>query len=221
MKNSDNTRQKGSQIDFDVPPLNSSKCASIMERPGHPVHADIRLVEGVLSGNLTNIAQLGPRLAPFIECHASDQSWPDASTGRRHGVAVIQHNNYDCLRRWNPNIRTLTQQIQITLNKALTAELVKRRKACVSDRRLGPMIEDSRSDLSDTHYWILKKVLIEKMPLKCIPKYFDECPELRLASPNSVGSTYSRALRQLEKVAPSQYQSLSQELLRTRKRSGR
>ena len=193
----------------------------IAQHQKHPINGDLRLVEGVLKGSPASCVQLSRRIEPFIECHASDQSWPDASTGRRHGVAVIQHNNYDCLRRWNPNIRTLTQQIQITLNKALTAELVKRRKACVADRRLGPMIEDSRSDLSDTHYWILKKVLIEKMPLKCIPKYFDECPELRLASPNSVGSTYSRALRQLEKLAPSQYQSLSQELLRTRKRSGR
>jgi hypothetical protein len=221
MKNSDNTRQKASQTDFDAPPLNTSKCAWITDRPGHPVHADIRLVEGVLSGNPTNIAKLGRRLEPFIDCHASDQSWPDASAGRRHGIAAIQHKNYDCLRRWNPNIRTLTQQIQITLNKALTAELVQRRKACVSDRRLGSLIEESRSDLSDTHYWILKKVLIEKMPLKCIPKYFNECAELRLASANSVGSTYSRALRQLEKIAPNQYQHLIQELLRTRKRSGR
>ena len=221
MKNSDNTRQKASQTDFDALPLNTSKCVWITDRPGHPVHADIRLVEGVLSGNPTNIAKLGRRLEPFIDCHASDQSWPDASAGRRHGIAAIQHKNYDCLRRWNPNIRTLTQQIQITLHKALTAEMVQRRKTCLSDPRLGPMIEDSRSDLSDTHYWILKKVLIEKMPLKCIPKNFDECPELRLASANSVGSTYSRALRQLEKVAPSQYQSLIQELLRTRKRSGR
>jgi hypothetical protein len=193
----------------------------IAQHQKHPINEDLRLVEGVLKGSPTSCAQLSGRIEPFIECHASDQSWPDASTGRRHGVAAIQHNNYDCLRRWNPNIRTLTQQIQITLHKALTAELVKRRKACFSDRRLGPMIEDSRSDLSDTHYWILKKVLTEKMPLKCIPKYFDECPELRLASPNSVGSTYSRALRQLEKVAPSQYQYLIQELLRTRKRSGR
>lgn len=194
---------------------------NIAQHAKHPTNQDLRLVEGVLKGSPASHAQFARRIQPFIECHASDQSWPDASTGRRHGIAAIQHKNYDCLRRWNPNIRTLTQQIQITLNKALTAELVQRRKACVSDRRLGSLIEESRSDLSDTHYWILKKVLIEKMPLKCIPKHFDECPELRLASANSVGSTYSRALRQLEKVAPSQYQSLIQELLRTRKRSGR
>ena len=199
----------------------SASVFSIAQHQKHPINEDLRLVEGVLKGCNAALTQLSRRIEPFIDCHASDQSWPDASSGRRHGIAAIQHKNYDCLRRWNPNIRTLTQQIQITLNKALTAELVQRRKACVSDRRLGSMIEESRSDLSDTHYWILKKVLIEKMPLKCIPKHFEECPELRLASANSVGSTYSRALRQLEKVAPSQYQSFIQELLRTRKRSGR
>jgi hypothetical protein len=221
MKNSDNTRQKASQTDFDATPLNPPKCAWITERPGHPVHADIRLVEGVRSGNPTYIAKLGRRLEPFIDCHASDPGWPDVGTGRNHGIAAIQHKNYDCLRRWNPKIRTLTQQIQITLQKALTAELVRRRKVCLSDPRLPLAIEACRSDLSDTHYWILKKILNENVSLKQVPKYFDECAELRLASSQSVGSTYSRALRQFERVAPAQYQPLIQELLRTRKRSGR
>ncbi len=194
---------------------------NIAQHAKHPTNQDLRLVEGVLMGCNAALTQLGRRLEPFIECHASDQSWPDASTGRRHGVAAIQHKNYDCLRRWNPNIRTLTRQIQITLHKALTAELVRRRKACLSNPQLPLAIEACRSDLSDTHYWILKKILNEKVPLKQVPKYFGECSELRLASSQSVGSTFSRALRQLEKVAPTQYQPLIQELLRTRKRSGR
>lgn len=199
----------------------NTNVSRIDRHPKHPIHDDLRLAQSVLNGDAKAIEQFSRRLLPYIDDHASDPIWETVEAGRAHGVAVLHGNNYDWLQRWRPRTRSLSQHIQHLLQKELTSEIVRRRNAIKENPQVAEAIESCRDELSDTHYWILKKLVVDGTALKQLPKYFNECPEIRLLSPNSIGTTYRRALQRLESVCADKHKPLVLEFRRTRKRSGR
>lgn len=201
--------------------IGPSNITPISRHLRHPSHEDKKLVEAVLRGDLEAIRKFDRRIKPFLEIHASDESWESYDIGYADGLTVLRRNGFEFLRRWNPEKRTLVHLIHSTLTKSLTTLRLSRRHAVADHPHLKKAIKACQSDLSDTHYFVLYKRLINGIPLKQLPKYFHECPELRLASVSSLGTTYSRALKRLEKVCPEEYKEVVLEFCRTRKKSGR
>ena len=125
------------------------------------------------------------------------------------------------LRNWDPSKMPLPTYIRDQLDKVLTKERISRRDAVRLSPVMGHIIEICRNNLSDTYYWILIKCLVLGIKPKHLTRFFEECPEVRLRSVNSIGTTLSRALAQLEKVCPAEFQHVVIEYRRTRKRAGR
>ncbi len=203
-----------------VEPTPTRNVLNLSKHPRHPSHADKKLVDGVLRGDLDAIRKFDHRIAPFLEVHASDETWESYEIGYADGIEILRRNGFEFLRQWNPEKRTLAHLIQSTLAKSLTALRLSRRHAIENHPDLKEAIKAAQSDLSDTHYFVLEKRLVKGISSKQLPKYFHECPELRLASFNSLGTTYSRALKRLVKVCPEEYKAVVLEFCRTRKKSG-
>lgn len=198
-----------------------SNVIDIALHPRHTIHQDRKLVEGVLKGDPAFIRRFNSRVEPYLQAHASDPIWDDFSAGYRHGADTLARDNFEILRRWKFDARSLSQQIQQVLSKALRDELLARRNSARSSPMLSEAVVASQSDLSDTHYWILRKLIVDGVHQKKLLKSLTECPEAQIKSQASVGATYSRALRRLHKVCPPQHKLAVGEFLRTRQRSGR
>lgn len=199
----------------------SAAIIPITIHPNHPIHRDQALVAQVLRGDQTACQQLEARIKPYIENFASDPSWDDYATAYQRGIDRVSQNNYQSLRDWNPTVRSLNQYIDYLLRRELTAEMATRRHHIRQSRALSQAIKASINDLSDTHYWVLTKILIDGVRPKRLIALVDQCPEVKLRSVGSIGSTYSRAIRRLLAVCPVEFRATVAELLRTRQRSGR
>lgn len=197
-----------------------SRVSSITHHPRHPVHQDRKLVQSVLAGEQSAIRKLLDRAAPFIESFASDRLWSSYSAGYQEALALLARNGYQHLQGWNGEHASLNRHLESFFRSALVGILKARRGVIAMDARLGQAIRASINDLSDTHYWLLCKILIDKIPQKQVLRFANELPELRIESIGSIGSTYSRALQRLEKVCPRDYYDVVSEFIKTRKRSG-
>jgi hypothetical protein len=200
---------------------NTTNVTPISKHPRHPSQQDRKLIEGVIRGDRESIARFVKRIEPYLEIYASDRLWADFDTGYRNGWSVVSANAFDILRRWDPEKSLLSQHIQSCLTNALTTLRIDRRKAAVADPLMAKAIVACRDDLTDTHFFLLTKLIIDGVKPKQLPKYFSECPELSFQSSNSIGTSFSRALKRLAKVCPEEYKEVVMEFFRTRKKSGR
>ncbi len=189
--------------------------------PNHPIHLDQALVARALQGNPIAIRRLETRIKPYVENFASDPFWADYTVAFQRGMDLISRDHYASLRRWNPQVRSLSQHIDYLLRFELREEMAQRRTTVRQSLNLIKAIKASVNDLSDTHYWLLSKILIDGIRPKRLISIMSQCPDLRLTSLGSIGSTYSRALRRLLMVCPIEYQSTVAEFIHTRQRSGR
>lgn len=189
--------------------------------PNHPIHLDQALVARVLQGNPSAIRRLEARVRPYVENFASDPFWADYTVAFQRGIDLIARNHYASLRRWNPQVRSLSQHIDYLLRFELREEMAQRRTTIRQSLDLIKAIKASVNDLSDTHYWLLSKILIDGIRPKRLVSMMSQCPDLRLTSLGSIGSTYSRALRRLLVVCPIEYRSTVAEFIHIRQRSGR
>ena len=232
MNKTDNTDKYSTKTVIDVDATNASHTGSITgknttnvtpisKHPRHPSQQDRKLIEGVIRGDRESIARFVKRIEPYLEIYASDRLWADFDTGYRHGWSVVSANAFELLRRWDPEKALLGQHVQGALTTSLTTLRLSRRKAAVAHPLLGKAIEACRDDLSDTHYFVLTKLIVQGVKPKQLSKYFSECPELSFQSINSIGTSFSRALKRLAKVCPEEYKEVVLEFCRTRKKSGR
>jgi hypothetical protein len=202
----------------------TESCATVTPitiHPNHPIHLDQALVARVLQGNPIAIRRLETRVKPYVENFASDPFWADYTVAFQRGMDLISRDHYASLRRWNPQVRSLSQHIDYLLRFELREEMAQRRTMVRHSLDLIAAIKASVNDLSDTHYWLLSKILIDGIRPKRLMSMMSLCPDLRLTSIGSIGSTYSRALRRLLVVCPIEYQSTVAEFIHTRQRSGR
>jgi hypothetical protein len=199
----------------------SATIIPITSHPAHPVHSDMALVKGVLNGDPMSIRRFQHRIRPYVDTFASDPFWCDYSTAFQRGMEIIAADRYYIMRRWNPERRSLGQHIDYLLRRNLREEMSQRRFDIRNSSLLAEAIKASVDRLSDTHYWILSKILIEGIRPKRLLSIVNECPDVRLRSMGSIGSTYSRALHRLQKVCPKEYQETVNEFIHTRQKSGR
>lgn len=193
----------------------------LFSHPGHPVHKDRQLVERVRAGDAVAARELWARVEPFISNFASDPMWLESDDAGRLGRALIEKNEFEVLQKWNPRTRSLIQHIDYSLREALRLELSQRRRISRQDPNIVTAIEKSVEDLPAQHYWILKKIVKDQVRPKRLMSMLDECPEVRIKSPASIGATYSRALKRLHKVCPEQYRESVGSFINARQRSGR
>lgn len=199
-------------------------CATVTPitiHPNHPIHLDRALIARVLRGDPTAIQTLQARAEPYLDNFASDPFWTDYAVALQHGRDLIAQDHYAGLRRWNPQARSLSQHIDHLLRCELREVMGQRRTTVRQSKDLAQAIKASVNDLSDTHYWLLSKILIDGIRPKRLMSMLSQCPDVRLKSLGSIGSTYSRALRRLLAVCPIEYRSTVAEFIRTRQRSGR
>lgn len=199
-------------------------CATVTPitiHPKHPIHLDQALAARVLQGNPIAIRRLETRVKPYVENFASDPFWADYTVAFQCGMDLIARDHYASLRRWNPQVRSLSQHIDYLLRFALREEMAQRRTTVRQSSNLIKAIKASVNDLSDTHYWLLSKILIDGIRPKRLMSMLSQCPDVRLKSLGSIGSTYSRALRRLLAVCPIEHRSTVSEFIHTRQRSGR
>jgi len=187
----------------------------------HPVHEDRKLIQAVIAGDRSAFQVLVTRAAPFIEIFATDAVWENNSEGYQKAISLLSADRFLRLQQWNGERCPLNRFLDHLFRSALTKVIKERRQVVANDPRLHKAIRQSIDELSDVHYWILCKIVIENVPRKKIFQYADQLPELRLTSPSSIGSTYCRALRRLAKICPKQYTSTVNEFINTRKRSGK
>jgi hypothetical protein len=199
----------------------SATIVPITSHPDHPIHSDMALVKGVLNGDPISIRRFQYRIRPYVDTFASDPFWCDYGTAFQRGMDVIAADQFYSMRRWNPERRSLGQHIDHLLRRNLRDEMAQRRIGIRESFLLTEAIKASVDSLSDTHYWILSKILIEGIRPKRLLSLVNECPDIRLRSMGSIGSTYSRALRRLREVCPQEYQETVDEFLHTRQKSGR
>ena len=195
--------------------------SSIFSRSGHPVHQDRQLVERVRAGDAVATARFWARVEPFISNFASDPMWAESDDAVGRGRMLIEQNGFEVLQKWNPRTRSLIQHIDYFLREALRLELARRRKTSRQDPNVVTAIEQSIDDLPAQHYWILKKLVNERVRRKKLMSMLGECPEARIKSPASIGATYSRALKRLHKVCPEEYRESVGSFINARQRSGR
>ncbi len=193
----------------------------ITRHPNHPIHLDQALIVRVLQGDAVAIQGFEVRVTPYVENFASDPAWADYSVAFQRGMALIARDRYASLRHWKPQVRSLSQHIDYLLRRDLQEEMAQRRVTVRQSVDLSNAIKASVNDLTDTHYWILTKIIIEGVRPKRLSAMVLQCPDLKLRSAASIGSTYSRALRRLSAVCPEQYRSAVSEFIATRQRSGR
>jgi len=193
----------------------------ITKHQNHPVHDDRKLVRAIFSGDRSALRKLVDRAAPFIENFATDAVWSSYSEGYQYALTLLMADNYFCLQRWDGDRCPLNRFLDHFFRSALSRVIKKRRQAVADNQNLYKAIRESVDALSDIYYWILCKIVIEKVPRKKILKFADQLPELRIKSQSSIGTTYCRALRRLAKVCPPQYVDTVNEFINTRKRSGK
>ena len=205
-------------------PSETEACATVTPitiHPNHPIHTDKTLIARVLQGDPRAILNLEARVKPYVESFASDPFWLDYAVAFQHGADLIKRDNYASLRHWNPHVRSLSQHVDHLLRCELRTVMGQRRTMARQNEDLIKAIRASVSDLSDTHYWLLSKILIDGIRPKRLMSLLSQCPDVRLKSPGSIGSTYGRALRRLLTVCPIEYRSTVAEFIRTRQLSGR
>ena len=202
-------------------PSQSATVIPITIHPNHPIHTDKTLIASALQGDRRAILSLETRIKPYIENFASDPFWIEYAAAFKYGMDFIAQDNYASLRRWNPRVRSLSQHIDYLLRCELRKLIGERRTIIRQSKDLAIAIRASANDLSDTHYWLLSKILIDGIRPKRLISMISQCPDLRLTSLGSIGSTYSRALRRLLMVCPIEYRSTVAEFIHTRQRSGR
>ncbi len=195
--------------------------SSIFSRPEHPVHQDRQLVERVRAGDAVAVRRFWARVEPFISNFASDPLWIDSNDAVDRGRMLIEQNRFEILQKWNPRTRSLIQHIDYFLRETLRLELARRRKMSQQDPNIITAIEESIEELPAQHYWILNKIVKERVRRKKLMSMLGECPEVRIKSSASIGATYSRALKRLHKVCPEQYRDSVGSFINARQRSGR
>ena len=195
--------------------------SSIFSHPRHPVHQDCQFVERIRAGDAVAVRRFWSRVEPFISNFASDPMWIDSDDAVDRGRMLIEQNGFEVLQKWNPRTRSLIQHIDYFLREALRLELARRRKMSHQDPNIVTAIEESIEELPAQHYWILNKIVKERVRPKKLISMLGECPEVRIKSSASIGATYSRALKRLHKVCPEQYRDSVVSFINARQRSGR
>jgi len=198
-----------------------STVLSITTHRNHPIHDDRKLVTAIFSGDRAAMRKLVDRAVPFIENFATDAVWASYAEGQQYAAALLMRDSFFCLRRWDGERCPLNRFLDHFFRSALSKVIKERRQAVAADNNLYKAIRDSVDGLSDIHYWVLCKIVIEKVPQKKILQFADQLPELRIKSQSSIGTTYRRALHRLAKVCPPQYGDTVNEFINTRKRSGK
>lgn len=193
----------------------------IYSHPDHPRHNEGYLVDAVRHRDPLALRQFWVRINPFIDAFASDRSWADYNVARQRGRDLIERDNFESLTRWNRQTRSLTQYIDFLLKEELRQELIRRRRIAQNDPRLLMAIEESIEELPTGQYWLLRKLIRERVSRKRVMAMLPECPEMKIRSYSSLGTTYSRALNRLYRVCPTKYKPIVGEFLATRKRGGR
>lgn len=195
--------------------------SDIREHSRHPIHRDRALVEKLRSGDASAIRQLRQRAKPYIENFASDRYWKNSVDAYDRGWKILENQQFSIFNNWNPQARSLSQHIEYTLRNELRKEIFHQREKVRRSSNLAEAVKRSIDHLSETHYWILIKILVERIRPKKLLRMLADCPDVRIRSLGSIGSTYSRALQKLQKVCPAEYRDLVDDFIRTRQRSGR
>lgn len=203
----------------EAPP--QSVTTHIYSHPDHPRHNEEYLVDAVLNRDPLAIRRFWVRINPFIDTFASDRSWADYNAARQRGRYLIERNNFESLARWNRQTRSLTQHIDFLLKEELRKELVRRRHVAQSNPLLLAAIEESIEELPAGQYWLLRKLVCERISRKRVMVMLPDCPEMKIRSFSSLGTSYGRALNRLYRVCPKKYKPIVGEFISTRKRSGR
>lgn len=193
----------------------------IYSHTGHRHHNEQHLVDAVVKGDPLAIRKFWLRINPFIEVFASDRMWEDYEAALRRGREIIERGGFECLKSWNSGKRSLTQHVDRILREELRRELLRRRDSAKNDPLVLAAIEESVDNLPSGQYWLLRKLIKDRVSRKRVMTMLNECPEIRIQSFSSLGTTYSRALGRLHRVCPEKYRRAVGEFIHTRQRSGR
>jgi len=187
----------------------------------HPRFNEQSLVDAVCQGDPSAIRKFWLRINPFIETFASDRTWADYDAACRRGQELIASNGFECLKNWNNDTRSLNQHVDHILREELRRERLRRRNSANNDPLVLAAIDESIDDLPWGQYWLLRKLIRDRVSRKRVMTMLNECPEIRIQSFSSLGTTYSRALNRLHRVCPEKYRRAVGEFIHTRQRSGR